>query len=151
MVGEGMKGSRAATAAEREKIRELTLQCVPQKQIMAETTLCRATVWKVQRDLQLPQRQTQRLPETTKKRIVSLLQKGWAKHRIARRLGLSEHKIQAFAPRGTPGRRVFLSPQELTAIRRMIRESEEQIAKQFGVSRAWVRLFKLKKSRRRDQ
>jgi hypothetical protein len=149
-----MKGSGKTTAAARETIRALTLARMPQKSIMAQTGLCRATVWAVQKELKLPQRpwHPPPLPRKIENKIVKLLKKGWGRRHIAQHLGIGEAavkrimgKIRHRKPRGAANCRYNFSAPECRAIRKALFDSETRIAQKFGVSRVWLSGFRLRK------
>jgi uncharacterized protein YerC len=148
-----MKGSGLATNRQREAIRKLSVAQVPQNNIIAETGLSRATIWKVQKTLGLPQRRRPvPLPKKIEKKIVKLLKKGWGRRHIAQHLGIGEGKIKRVMqktrhrkPRGSANTRYNLTAPERRAIRKALYENESRIAKRFHVSRTWLSAFRMRK------
>jgi hypothetical protein len=146
-----MKRTRKVTPEQREQIRVLS-SVMLQKNVAKELRLSRWTIAKIQRELGLSPHPAEPLPKEMEKKVVELLnKKNYGAPKIAAELAVPQHKVQAIMekirhkkPQGTIGHRYHLGELELRAIRREIRRSEGAIAKQFGVSHAWLRRFRLR-------
>jgi hypothetical protein len=144
------KRNKPLTDVERERIKFLSAAGMPQRAVAAELRLHRDSVRKIQALENLRPYLGFVLSAQQKKTIRSL----WKRHgspRISRATGIPKHVVEKFMrqeghkkPFGAIGFKRHLTVEELRDLRREIRRNEAAIAKQFGVSHAWLRRFRLR-------
>jgi transposase-like protein len=139
---------RKLTFEEKEQIRALSGTML-QKNIASELNISKHLVRKAQKEFGLLPYSMEPLSAEMEEKVLALFRQGHGAPHIAKVLNLPQHRISRVreeylfrhAP-GIVGHRYYLSVEAKRALRRAIRTSERKIARDFGVSRAWLSKFR---------
>jgi transposase len=130
------------TNATRERIRILSGAGMQQKDVAKELGLCRASVSTIQKQLNMSPYSREPISRGTENKVMELFKQGFGAPSIAAELGIAMHRVYQVKDAHQCKARRHKGERELRAIRREIRRSEDEIAKRFNVSHAWLRRFR---------
>jgi hypothetical protein len=132
-----------------KRIKVMTKSRMLQKRIARRLKLCRATVSKIQHRLGMPCYPGFTVTPVMEGKILQLLGMGYGQPKISAALGIPAGPVRRVMlkhhhsrPKGSPGHRYKFSVEELRAIARDLRTNEQRIAKEWGVTRAWLSRFR---------